>query len=89
MVRKRATRKKKAQSRGKTGDEGLNLKKAIRRPGRMKAWCARNGYAAVTCACLKKALATAKRRGDTSLRGAALLGMRFKKCGGYKLDKKG
>jgi len=57
------------------------IQKAVKRPGRMERWCKRNGYSSVTCECLRKAKAVAKKRGDKSLMSAANLGMRFKKCG--------
>lgn len=76
------------RSRGKTGNEGLSLKKAIKRPGRMTEWCKRRGYGSATCACLKEAKRVAKSKGDRSLMSAANLGMRLKKCGGMRLDKR-
>lgn len=84
MAKKKSTKRK-----GKTGNEGLNLKRAIKRPGRMTEWCKKHGYASATCSCLAKAKAMAQKRKDRSLLSAATLGMRLKGCRGYALDKKG
>lgn len=84
-TKKRSTKRRK----GKTGNEGLNLQKAIKRPGRMTEWCKKHGYASATCSCLQKAKAMAQKKGDRSLLGAATLGLRLKGCRGYTLDKKG
>lgn len=81
--------KKKSRARKKSGNKGLVLQKAVKRPGRMTAWCKKHGFSGPSCTCLKRAKAEAQRRGDRSLLSAAVLGMRLKKCAGYALEKKG
>jgi len=89
MATRRKPKKSPRRGGGRTGNEGLNLKKAIKRPGRMTEWCKRHGYGSATCSCLKKAKQVAQQKKDRSLLSAANLGMRLKGCGGMKLDKRG
>lgn len=53
------------------------IQKAIKRPGRMTRECRKRGYESATCECMREIAKTTKSR---SLRSAAYLGLRLKKC---------
>ena len=50
------------------------IQTAVRRPGRMTAYCKRKGYAKASYKCLREALKSK----DASVRAAARLGLRLK-----------
>jgi len=47
--------------------------------GRFTAWCKRAGFDSPSISCVRKALATAKKTGNKSLRGMAMFALRAKK----------
>ena len=57
---------------------GKWLQRAIKKPGSFTAYCKRHGFGGVTMGCIQYALKQAKKTGDSSLRGKALLAKRLK-----------
>ena len=47
--------------------------------GRFTAWCKRAGFGEPSISCIRKALSTAKKTGNKSLRGMAMFALRAKK----------
>ena len=47
--------------------------------GAFTAWCKKQGFGGPSIACVRKALAVAKKTGDKTLRGRALFALRAKK----------
>lgn len=62
----------------------LNLKKVIKRPGRMRRVCKKLGYPGATCQCCRSVAKQAAKQGDRSLAAAARLCLRLKGCPGAK-----